>query len=100
MCFQKTQQNNLNDGFALQGLSSEDRAKILFDIAASLEANEGLIMVENDLDVAAAGNAGYDRSLISRLALTPWKASSCKIVKICAINYHQFMRISFHSFLV
>lgn len=77
MCFQKTQQNNLNDGFALQGLSSEDRAKILFDIAASLEANEGLIMVENDLDVAAAGNVGYDRSLISRLALTPWKASSC-----------------------
>ncbi|KAE9455585.1 hypothetical protein C3L33_12510, partial [Rhododendron williamsianum] len=46
----------------LQGLSSEDRAKILFDIAASLEANEGLIMVENDLDVAAAGNAGYDSS--------------------------------------
>ncbi|XP_058210958.1 delta-1-pyrroline-5-carboxylate synthase-like [Rhododendron vialii] len=59
----------------LQGLSSEDRAKILFDIAASLEANEGLIMVENDLDVAAAESAGYDRSLISRLALTPWKIS-------------------------
>ncbi|KAG5554010.1 hypothetical protein RHGRI_011770 [Rhododendron griersonianum] len=59
----------------LQGLSSEDRAKILFDIATSLEANEGLIMVENDLDVAAAGSAGYDRSLISRLALTPWKAT-------------------------
>ncbi|KAF7144485.1 hypothetical protein RHSIM_Rhsim04G0162000 [Rhododendron simsii] len=60
----------------LQGLSSKDRAKILFNIAASLEANEGLIMVENDLDVAAAESAGYDRSLISRLALTPWKASS------------------------
>lgn len=85
MCVKKTQQNNLDDGFVWQGLSSEDRANILFNIADSLEANERLIMAENDLDVAAAESAGYDKSLISRLALTPWKASSCEIVKLYAI---------------
>lgn len=83
---------NLDDGFAWQGLSSEDRAQILFNIAASLEANERLIMAENDLDVAAAESAGYDKSLISRLALTTWKASSCEIV---TLRYHQLMRDSF-----
>ncbi|KAF8395170.1 hypothetical protein HHK36_019111 [Tetracentron sinense] len=51
----------------LQGLSSEDRRKILLDIADALEANENLIKVENEADVAAAQQAGYDKSLISRL---------------------------------
>lgn len=49
---------NLDDGFAWQGLSSEDRAQILFNIAASLEANEKLIMAENDLVLQLQRAAG------------------------------------------
>lgn len=60
----------------LQGLQSQDRKKILLDIADALEANEGLIKVENEADVAAAREAGYEKSLISRLALKPGKAST------------------------
>ncbi|GMP85543.1 hypothetical protein CsSME_00038651 [Camellia sinensis var. sinensis] len=52
----------------LQSLSSEDRAKILFDVADALEANESLILAENVVDVSAAENTGYDKSLISALA--------------------------------
>ncbi|XP_031273980.1 delta-1-pyrroline-5-carboxylate synthase-like [Pistacia vera] len=60
----------------LQALSSEERKKILLDIADALEANESKIMAENDADVAAAQEAGYDKSLISRLALKPEKILS------------------------
>ncbi|TXG58679.1 hypothetical protein EZV62_016508 [Acer yangbiense] len=59
----------------LQSLQSQDRRKILLDIADALEANEGLIKVENEADVAAAQLAGYEKSLIARLALKPGKAS-------------------------
>ncbi|KAF5940906.1 hypothetical protein HYC85_022073 [Camellia sinensis] len=61
----------------LQSLSSEDRAKILFDVADALEANESLILAENVVDVSAAENTGYDKSLVSRLALKPGKAIYC-----------------------
>lgn len=47
----------------------------MLDIADALEANESLIRVENEADVAAALEAGYEKSLISRLALKPGKAS-------------------------
>ncbi|KAL7169847.1 hypothetical protein ACSBR2_034812 [Camellia fascicularis] len=60
----------------LQSLSSEDRAKILFDVADALEANESLILAENVVDVSAAENTGYDKSLVSRLALKPGKISA------------------------
>ncbi|XP_044508513.1 delta-1-pyrroline-5-carboxylate synthase-like isoform X2 [Mangifera indica] len=60
----------------LQALSSEERKKILLDIADALEANESKIMAENAADVAAAQEAGYDKSLISRLALKSEKISS------------------------
>ncbi|KAA8534164.1 hypothetical protein F0562_031643 [Nyssa sinensis] len=60
----------------LQTLSRQDRSKILLDIADALEANEKLIRVENEADVAAAQQAGYEKSLISRLALKPGKISS------------------------
>ena len=63
--------------FSLQGLSSEDLVKILLDVADALEANESSIMAENDADVAAAESTGYDKALVSRLALKPGKASSC-----------------------
>ncbi|XP_057511979.1 delta-1-pyrroline-5-carboxylate synthase-like [Actinidia eriantha] len=60
----------------LQGLSSEDRVKILLDVADALEANESSIMAENDADVAAAESTGYDKALVSRLALKPGKISA------------------------
>ncbi|KAL2932361.1 Delta-1-pyrroline-5-carboxylate synthase 1 [Bienertia sinuspersici] len=50
------------------------RKKILLDIADALEDNEELIKTENDADVAAAQQAGYDNSLVARLALKPGKA--------------------------
>ncbi|PSS09857.1 Gamma-glutamyl phosphate reductase [Actinidia chinensis var. chinensis] len=60
----------------LQGLSSEDLVKILLDVADALEANESSIMAENDADVAAAESTGYDKALVSRLALKPGKISA------------------------
>ncbi|KAG2685887.1 hypothetical protein I3760_10G147200 [Carya illinoinensis] len=60
----------------LQAQQPQERRKILLDIADALEANESMIMVENEADVSAALLAGYEKSLISRLALTPRKISS------------------------
>lgn len=58
----------------LQAMSSQDRRKILLDIADALEANEKMIQTENEADVAAAQQAGYEKPLIARLALKPGKA--------------------------
>lgn len=58
----------------VQSLSSEDRRKILLDIADALEASEELIRTENEADIVAAQLAGYEKSLISRLTLKPGKA--------------------------
>ncbi|XP_051121466.1 delta-1-pyrroline-5-carboxylate synthase [Andrographis paniculata] len=60
----------------LQALSSQERNKILLDIADALEANEKQIIAENAADVADAEQAGYEKSLVSRLALKPGKISS------------------------
>ncbi|KAK1320414.1 hypothetical protein QJS10_CPA03g01719 [Acorus calamus] len=69
----------------LQSLSSEDRRKILLDIADALEANEDLIRVENEADVSSAQQSGYDKSLISRLTLKPGKVSSlAKSIRVLA----------------
>jgi delta-1-pyrroline-5-carboxylate synthetase len=59
-------------------MSSHDRRKILLDIADALEANVELINTENEADVNAAQQAGYEKSLIARLALKPGKASHAK----------------------
>lgn len=61
----------------MQALSSQDRRKILLNIAEALEANEKLISIENEADITAAQLAGLEKSLISRLALKPGKASQC-----------------------
>ncbi|KAK3037453.1 hypothetical protein RJ639_031947 [Escallonia herrerae] len=58
----------------LQGLSSDDRKKILLDVADALEANQNFIKVENEADVADAREARYDESLVARLTLTSLKA--------------------------
>lgn len=59
----------------VQALPSEDRRKILLDIANALEANKSQISEENEADVEAARDFGYDESLVARLALKPEKAS-------------------------
>ncbi|XWS65936.1 hypothetical protein CRYUN_Cryun05aG0156700 [Craigia yunnanensis] len=69
----------------LQALSSQERKKILLDIADALEANEKLITIENEADVAAAQQAGYEKSLISRLALKSGKISNlAKSIRVLA----------------
>lgn len=60
---------------SLQAITSEQRKRILLAIADAIEANAKRINVENDADVSAAQQAGYEKSLISRLALKPGKAS-------------------------
>ncbi|KAK6122093.1 hypothetical protein DH2020_044169 [Rehmannia glutinosa] len=60
----------------LQAMSSQERSKILLDVADALEASEKLIIAENEADVAEAQQAGYENSLVSRLALRPGKIES------------------------
>ncbi|KAL7585698.1 hypothetical protein Lser_V15G44168 [Lactuca serriola] len=60
----------------LQAISSEERSKILLDIADALEANEKVIINENKADINSAKDFGYETSLISRLALKPRKVGS------------------------
>lgn len=74
----------------MQALSSHDRRKILLDIADALEANEKLINSENEMDVASAQQAGYEKSLIARLALKPGKARHAKLHKIFFSKYYVF----------
>ncbi|PIA60496.1 hypothetical protein AQUCO_00300176v1 [Aquilegia coerulea] len=69
----------------LQGLSSQDRSKILLNIADALEQNENLILSENEADVATAQMDGYEKPLISRLALKPGKISNlAKSIRVLA----------------
>ncbi|GAA0156071.1 dehydrogenase [Lithospermum erythrorhizon] len=60
----------------LQAISSRERCKILLDVADALETNENLIISENEADVVDAQMAGYEKSLVSRLALKSGKISS------------------------
>nr|AGW20993.1 delta 1-pyrroline-5-carboxylate synthetase 1 [Saccharum hybrid cultivar] len=68
----------------LQKLSSEERKKILLDIADALEANEDAIRSENEADVEAAQAAGYEKSLVARMTLKPGKITNLAR-SICAI---------------
>ncbi|XP_061366065.1 delta-1-pyrroline-5-carboxylate synthase-like isoform X1 [Gastrolobium bilobum] len=69
----------------LQVLNSEERRKILLEVADALEKNENMIRLENGADVADAEEAGYEKSLISRLTLKPEKISSlAKSVRMLA----------------
>lgn len=45
----------------------------MLGVADALEANEKLISAENEADVATAQQAGYEKSLVARLALKPRK---------------------------
>jgi len=48
----------------------------LLDVADALEANEDLIRAENEADVLAAQDAGYEKSLVARLTLKPGKVGA------------------------
>lgn len=52
-------------------MTSEERKRILLDIADALEGNSHIIHVENEADVCEAEHDGYEKSLISRPALNP-----------------------------
>jgi len=71
--------------FTLQALSSEERKQILLKIADALEANEKIIRIENEADVTAAQEAGYEKSLVARLALKPGKARKSLLEEIIHI---------------
>lgn len=55
---------------------------MLQDIANALEANEKAILAENEADVVAAQQAGYEKSLIYRLALKPRKVRACSLCNL------------------
>lgn len=67
-------------------MSSQERSKVLLNIADALEASEKLIIAENEADIAEAQLAGYEKSLVSRLALKSGKVkrsfATLKHVKI------------------
>ncbi|KAF4401644.1 hypothetical protein G4B88_001838 [Cannabis sativa] len=69
----------------LQALGSQERRKILLDIADSLEAKENLIKAENQADIAAAIEAGKDKTVLSRLALKAGKASCYSFSQISSL---------------
>ncbi|KAL5059815.1 hypothetical protein RYX36_031419 [Vicia faba] len=74
-----------NSSRRLQALKSEERREILLAVADALEKNQKLIRLENDADISDALEAGYDKSLISRLTLKPEKISSlAKSVRVLA----------------
>lgn len=69
----------------LQSISSEERKKILLDVADALEANEAKIRAENEADVEAALQAGYEKALVARLTLKTGKISSlAKSIRVLA----------------
>ncbi|KAL9316318.1 hypothetical protein ACSQ67_017319 [Phaseolus vulgaris] len=55
------------------GLIFRGRKQILLKIVDALEANEKIIRIENEADVTTAQEAGYEKSLVARLALKPGK---------------------------
>jgi gamma-glutamyl phosphate reductase len=71
-----------------QNLSSEERKKILLDIADALEANEDLIISENEADLAVAQDSGYEKSLVSRMTLKAGRVGQIHIFFISAVYIH------------
>lgn len=67
-------------------MTSEERKRILLDIADALEGNSHIIHVENEADVCEAEHAGYEKSLISRLALNPGKVSEISLAMLARAN--------------
>jgi len=55
-------------------VSSEERKQILLNIADALQSREKEIRIENEADIVAAQEAGYEKSLVARLVLKSEKA--------------------------
>lgn len=55
-------------------MSSEERKQILLNIADALQSREKEIRIENEADIVAAQEAGYEKSLVARLVLKSEKA--------------------------
>ncbi|CAI9290332.1 unnamed protein product [Lactuca saligna] len=69
----------------LNSMSVKGRSKILLDIVDALEANWKVILHENGADFYVDYDAGYETSLVSRLALNPGKVSSLvKAIRVLA----------------
>lgn len=68
-------------------MPAEERSKILLAIADALEANEKIIIHENEADVANAQDDSYELSLVNRLALKPGKASHILNVVFIDLKY-------------
>ncbi|KAF8402980.1 hypothetical protein HHK36_011073 [Tetracentron sinense] len=68
----------------LQGLSSQDRRKILLDIADALEANKNLIKVENEADVADVQRAGRIFTLLNPVHYILQISSLAKSIRVLA----------------
>lgn len=86
-------------------MTSEERKRVLLDVADALEANVRLINVENEADVSAAQVAGYEKSLISRLALKPGKARDPNLAMLdkCLVTfifYYYYCLLSFGFCLI
>lgn len=61
------------------------------DIADALEANEKGILAENEADVVAAQQAGYEKSLISRLALKEGKVRAWPLIQLTVNDHVPFL---------
>ena len=61
----------------------------MLDVATALEANEQFIVLENDADIETAREAGYDESLVARLALKPSKVG----IYFISQNFFLFLEI-------
>lgn len=70
----------------------------MLNIADALEANESAIRVENEADISAAQEDGYDKPLLSRLALKPGKASSTNNLDIIFSLWTSFFLFSLLAF--
>ena len=58
----------------------------MLDIAGALDANVDLIISENEADLAAAQDSGYEKSLVARMTLKAGKVG----LNFTAVSVHLF----------
>jgi len=88
-------QNARSTSRKLQNLSAEERADIIRHMANSLITNEQEIMEANEMDLAAAREAGITGPMYSRLALSPSKLKSLSsgLMQIADTSYNNVGKI-------
>ncbi|KAL6128267.1 hypothetical protein ACLB2K_071622 [Fragaria x ananassa] len=70
----------------LQAMTSEERKRILLDIADALEGNSHIIHVENEADVCEAEHAGYGKILDISASTKPPKVSEISLAMLARAN--------------